>query len=522
MGDKRSYQLIIKGLMTSSIIAGAVLGTVTSAFASENSGRTTIPNSFPQIIMQPSKEFEKTQSEAILRDLKSWNEVFDADIKKGELAPYLFDGLNARMTNLMKELAEVDYLAEYAISEVEVVSKLLEIEHYTDASQSVMAKREESVRILENLQLKLGITPSKHVLPDLTLTTAPPKTQDLAETPSIRQPGTVQVIIDGNPQSFSQPAVVIDGSTLVPMRGVFEALGASIKWDQATQTITATKDSTTIILTIGNTFAHVKGQKVALAKEALILNGSTLVPLRFVAEALGSKVDWDAATYTATITSSKGGAATVTATTQVNKSYIVKGIDATLTKGRIYASKNQEEYDAVVKLAKEALAKTENLEIPKEMHDFLFEGKRDSGEFNRYNLGLAGYEIQLSPLLNAGISKETLVKRYKVNEAIGSFFPSGSQDLKNEKGVNSAYDAMILGKVDCDSSAQVISLVHDLAGFGSAIVASMNNSGNTGFGHAYAIVKYDGQWVHLGTPVGTDAQAHLQTVTGGWWLTAPN
>jgi len=58
---------------------------------------------------------------------------------------------------------------------------------------------------------------------------------------------------------------------------------------------------------VENLIDHVNGQKVALAKEAMIVNGSTMVPLRFVAEALGAKVGWDAPTYTAIITNQGAG-----------------------------------------------------------------------------------------------------------------------------------------------------------------------------------------------------------------------
>lgn len=94
---------------------------------------------------------------------------------------------------------------------------------------------------------------------------------------------------------------------MVPMRGVFEALKAEVKWDGATQTVTATKGNTTIKLTIGNNYAYVNGKKVALAAEAIIVNGSTMVPLRFVAEALGAKVAWDGATKTAIISQGSEG-----------------------------------------------------------------------------------------------------------------------------------------------------------------------------------------------------------------------
>jgi hypothetical protein len=118
----------------------------------------------------------------------------------------------------------------------------------------------------------------------------------------------VRVIIDGKVQSFEQSAIVLNGSTLVPMRGIFEALGAKITWKADTSTVTATKDGTSIIIQIGSKTATINGKAVTLAAPATIINGSTMVPLRFVSEALGSGVKWDGKTNTATIKSA--GAAT--------------------------------------------------------------------------------------------------------------------------------------------------------------------------------------------------------------------
>jgi hypothetical protein len=83
---------------------------------------------------------------------------------------------------------------------------------------------------------------------------------------------------------------------MVPMRAIFEALGAELQWDGAANTITATKDATTIILTLGKQTATVGGKSVSLAAPAKLMNERTFVPLRFVAEALGCEVNWDAAT----------------------------------------------------------------------------------------------------------------------------------------------------------------------------------------------------------------------------------
>ncbi|WP_309714496.1 copper amine oxidase N-terminal domain-containing protein [Armatimonas sp.] len=80
---------------------------------------------------------------------------------------------------------------------------------------------------------------------------------------------------------------------LVPLRGVLEEIGADISWNEATQTVKATMGERDIQLTLGNTMALVNGQRVGLRMPAMRIGGSTMVPLRFIGEALGASVDWD-------------------------------------------------------------------------------------------------------------------------------------------------------------------------------------------------------------------------------------
>ena len=85
------------------------------------------------------------------------------------------------------------------------------------------------------------------------------------------------------------------------MRAIFEAMGASVDWNGETQTVTSVKDSTTISLTLNNNTATVNGKDISLAVPAKLINGSTMVPLRFVSESLGAEVNWDGASKTVTI-----------------------------------------------------------------------------------------------------------------------------------------------------------------------------------------------------------------------------
>lgn len=108
----------------------------------------------------------------------------------------------------------------------------------------------------------------------------------------------IGVFIGGKQQTYKQPPVNRKGNVLVPLRGIFESLGATVKWKSSTQTITATRGSTTIVLTIGSSTAYVNGVAVKLNAAAQLVNGSTMVPIRFISEALGAEVKWEGTSRT--------------------------------------------------------------------------------------------------------------------------------------------------------------------------------------------------------------------------------
>ena len=112
----------------------------------------------------------------------------------------------------------------------------------------------------------------------------------------------IRVVLNGVPLAFAHtPPMQIKGSTLVPMRDIFEALGATVKFDKASQTVYGQKGATAIILPLGALTATVSGQPHTLPEPAQLVAGTTLVPLRFISEALGASVGWDPATSTVTI-----------------------------------------------------------------------------------------------------------------------------------------------------------------------------------------------------------------------------
>jgi len=88
---------------------------------------------------------------------------------------------------------------------------------------------------------------------------------------------------------------------MVPLRAIFEAMEASVSWDAQTQTVTGTRGNTVVTLTIGSTSPTVNNRTVTIDQPGVIIDGRTLVPLRFVGEAFGATVDWDSSTRLVTI-----------------------------------------------------------------------------------------------------------------------------------------------------------------------------------------------------------------------------
>lgn len=108
-------------------------------------------------------------------------------------------------------------------------------------------------------------------------------------------------IHDGEKIVPQSPAVIRDGSTLTPARFVAERFGANVEWIASERKVIITKGETKIELIIDSKTAYVNGNEVELAQPACIIDGYTYTPARFVAENLGCTVGWDAQTKTVLI-----------------------------------------------------------------------------------------------------------------------------------------------------------------------------------------------------------------------------
>ncbi|MNJ34361.1 hypothetical protein D3C77_290710 [compost metagenome] len=112
----------------------------------------------------------------------------------------------------------------------------------------------------------------------------------------------ITLIVNGHVVPLDQKAVSVNGTVLIPLKNMFDALGATIEWDQATKKITAAKDDTIIELTVDSTAARKQDKQLTLQAKPIVINGYTMVPARFAAESFDADVDWDPQSSTITIT----------------------------------------------------------------------------------------------------------------------------------------------------------------------------------------------------------------------------
>ena len=123
--------------------------------------------------------------------------------------------------------------------------------------------------------------------------------------PAAAPPPPVTVYLDGWRLDFDVPPQIVDGRTLVPFRLLSEALGCDVDWHEETRRVTGLDPVTgrEVVLVIGDTTARVDGEPRTLDVPAMIVDGRTLIPLRFFSEALGAEVGWHQETRTVTVTS---------------------------------------------------------------------------------------------------------------------------------------------------------------------------------------------------------------------------
>ena len=124
-------------------------------------------------------------------------------------------------------------------------------------------------------------------------------------TPAPAQNNAITVAINGTAVNFTdQQPTIIDGRTLVPVRGVFEDLGFNVSWNEQARQVTLSRANDTIVITIGSAAFTANGASHTLDVPAQIIGGSTMIPLRAVLESVGYGLVWDENTRTISISTS--------------------------------------------------------------------------------------------------------------------------------------------------------------------------------------------------------------------------
>ncbi|MDR2902977.1 MAG: copper amine oxidase N-terminal domain-containing protein [Clostridiales bacterium] len=115
----------------------------------------------------------------------------------------------------------------------------------------------------------------------------------------------IGVTLNGEKLTFDVAPVNIDGRVMVPMRAIFEALGATVEWYEEDQSIEAENEDAYILMQIGEPIMYVNWEEVTLDVAPQLINDRTMVPIRAVSEAFDAEVAWDAAASTVVIKSAQ-------------------------------------------------------------------------------------------------------------------------------------------------------------------------------------------------------------------------
>lgn len=151
------------------------------------------------------------------------------------------------------------------------------------------------------------VVPGKEAQPTkmTALTTAKAATSTVS-------PSSVQIYVDGTKTDLDQSPVTVNGSTLVPLRSLFTKMGIKVAWDQENKEITVSNENAIIKMVPGATTATVNGKKVKLSATSLIENGTTYIPLRFIAESFDYIVGYDKGSRSISISTAPYRVGTVT------------------------------------------------------------------------------------------------------------------------------------------------------------------------------------------------------------------
>lgn len=289
---KRTFNFVMKGLLISSLLVGSLIIKAPPVSAA---GDTTSQSVVESNVVIEDQYRDET---AMITNLKMATKLLDAAIKSGDIHPDFYDkvmkSLNAIDTKLVmnEEFHKLDELLVALKNTDEVLKAPI-----GSTDMTLLTKRAESISALESVQNKLGVTSSiDDKQPALTMAE-----KSKVTISSVAQQPEIKVFIDGKQVAFPDQKPMIDKNnrTLVPVRFISENLGMEVEWDGNQQLVSIMNNDKALTLTVGSNVVKVTDFKTGaftafeMDTKADIVNGRTLVPLRFITEAFGSSVSWD-------------------------------------------------------------------------------------------------------------------------------------------------------------------------------------------------------------------------------------
>ena len=118
---------------------------------------------------------------------------------------------------------------------------------------------------------------------------------------NLTEASAITIEVDGVTLQSDTAPEIVNGRTFVPLRVIFEALNTDVIWYPETQGVATSRGGKYFQLFIGKNIAYINGKETPVDEPAYISNGRTMVPVRFIAETLNCKVDWDNNTRTVKI-----------------------------------------------------------------------------------------------------------------------------------------------------------------------------------------------------------------------------
>ncbi|MGM9551753.1 MAG: copper amine oxidase N-terminal domain-containing protein [Clostridia bacterium] len=110
--------------------------------------------------------------------------------------------------------------------------------------------------------------------------------------PALAEENEISVYLDAEKIDFDVKPQIINGRTMVPIRAIFEKMGAVVDWDGSTNTAVCTKDGTVVKMTVNSMDMYINNQITKMDVSPVVIEGRTLAPVRYVAEAFGGYVQW--------------------------------------------------------------------------------------------------------------------------------------------------------------------------------------------------------------------------------------